>query len=85
MNNQGDVHTINEKTFASTYPLVSLGVYEKTSAVWAEKAGKAGTIKTKEGSTAYEAGDYLVYNGPNRKAGYAIKSDTFYSLYEPCD
>lgn len=88
VNNQGDTYTVDEETFGRTYRLVNRtvqGVYEKISAVWAEKADKAGTIKTKEGSTAYEVGDYLVYNDPHRKDGYAIKGDTFHSLYEPCD
>ena len=39
-------------------------------------------VQTKEGSTAYLAGDYLVFNAPDRKDGYAMKAETFRQLYE---
>jgi hypothetical protein len=85
VNNQGDVYTIDRETFARTYSQLTPGLYEKIAPVWAEKAGKAGSIQTKEGSTAYEAGDYLVFNEPGGKDGYAVKPDTFNSLYEPSE
>ncbi|HZD49085.1 MAG TPA: hypothetical protein VE178_10095 [Silvibacterium sp.] len=50
---------------------------------WAEQAKEKGVIQTKEGSTAYVAGDYLVYNDPTGKDGYAVKSTSFHSMYEP--
>jgi hypothetical protein len=62
--------------------MVSAGVYEKIAPVWAEVASCSGTIPTKEGSTAYEAGDYLVFNDADRKDGYAMKPSTFRDLYE---
>ena len=40
---------------------------------------------TKEGATAYEAGDMLVFNGPARTDGYAMSAKKFESLYEPDD
>jgi len=83
VNNQGDVYTIDAETFQGTYRQVSPGVYEKSARVWAEQADRGGVIQTKEGSTAYEAGDYLVYNDPARKDGYAVKSTAFHSMYEP--
>ena len=82
VNNQGDVYTVDAETFERTYRMVSPGVYEKCTAVWAEEAAKPGAIQTKEGSTEYEAGDYLVFNDPNGKDGYAMKRGTFHSLYE---
>jgi hypothetical protein len=81
VNNQGDVYTVDGETFDRTYGQVSSGVYEKIAPVWAEKADKAGAIQTKEGSTAYNAGDYLVFNDPSGKDGYAIKSKTFHAMY----
>lgn len=83
VNNQGDVYTIDAETFQATYRQVSPGVYEKSAPVWAEQADREGVIQTKEGSTAYEAGDYLVYNDPARKDGYAVKNNAFHSMYEP--
>ncbi len=85
VNNQGDVYTVDGESFARTYRLISPGVYEKNAPVWAEKADNAGTIHTKEGSTAYDAGDYLVFNDPAGKDGYAVKGSTFHSLYEPSE
>ena len=83
VNNQGDVYTVDGETFDRTYRLVSPGVYEKEGTVWAEQAERPGAIQTKEGSTAYQAGDYLVFNEPGGKDGYAMTSETFHSLYEP--
>jgi hypothetical protein len=82
VNNQGDVYTIDAQTFERTYQMVSPGLYEKVASVWAEVAAEPGTIQTKEGSTAYVAGDYLVFNAPDRKDGYAMKAETFRQLYE---
>jgi hypothetical protein len=45
--------------------------------VWAEVAEKAGKVKTQEGTTAYQAGDYLVSNND----GYAMGLE-FESMYE---
>jgi hypothetical protein len=84
VNNQGDVYTVDGETFARTYRMVSPGVYEKDAPVWAERVENAGTIQTQEGSTAYQAGDYLVFNHPAGKDGYAMSRETFDSLYEPC-
>ena len=83
VNNQGDVYTVDGETFDRTYRQVSPGVYEKIAPVWAQKVDKAGAIQTKEGSTAYNAGDYLVYNDPARKDGYAVESKIFHAMYEP--
>ena len=82
VNNQDDVYTVDAETFARTYRMVSPGVYEKSGQVWAEQAREPGTIRTKEGSTAYEAGAYLVYNERHRRDGYAMSKETFESLYE---
>lgn len=83
VDNAGDSYTIDAGSFEETYREVGPGLYEKQSPVWAEEALEPGTIRTREGSTDYEAGDFLVYNDPERKDGYAMKADTFHSLYEP--
>jgi hypothetical protein len=82
VNNQGDVYTIEAETFERTYQIVSPGLYEKIAPVWAEVAAEPGTIETQEGSTAYQAGDYLVFNAPGRKEGYAMEAEKFRQLYE---
>lgn len=83
VNNNGDTYTIDAETFDHTYHEVSPGVYKKDASVWARQASEAGTIQTKEGSTAFETGDYLVFNDPAGGDGYAIKAETFLGLYEP--
>ncbi len=85
LNNQGDIYTVNGETFAATYRNVSPGVYEKDTPVWAKRAEAAGVIRTKEGTTDYKAGDYLVFNDPEGRDGYAMAAETFHSLYERAD
>lgn len=85
VDNQGDVYTIDRDVFARTYREVSPGRYEKHSTVWAERAEESGTIRTKEGSTEYEAGDYLVFNDEEGRDGYAMSAEKFASLYEPVE
>ena len=82
VNNQGEVYTVDADTFDRTYRNVSLGVYEKNAPVWAEQAETPGAIQTQEGSTAYQPGDFLVFNDPDRKDGYAMTREKFHSLYE---
>ena len=80
-----DTYTVDADTFHSTYRLVSSespGRYEKFGSVWAEEASKPGTIQTREGSTAYFKGDYLVFNDAARKDGYAMNPKEFHELYE---
>ena len=85
VNNNGDTYTIAKDTFAQTYDFVSPGVYVKSAPVWAEVAEKAGKLKTKEGETAYEAGDYLVYNNEDGTDAYAMRPASFKSMYELAD
>ena len=82
VSNHGDVYTVDADTFARTYHEVSPGLYEKTAIVWARRANEEGAIQTKEGSTAYKPGDYLVFNDAEGKDGYAMKEETFQKLYE---
>jgi predicted acylesterase/phospholipase RssA len=80
--NGDDVYTVDRDTFAKTYTEVGPGQFRKTALVWAERAEEGGEIVTKEGSTRYRAGDYLVYNQPERKDGYAVTAKKFAQLYE---
>jgi hypothetical protein len=82
VNNNRDVYTVDAATFAQTYCEVSLGIYEKRVNVWARQAEDSGTIKTKEGSTDYQPGDYLVFNDAAGEDGYAVTQERFHELYE---
>jgi hypothetical protein len=85
VDNDGDVYTVAADVFSRTYRKVDggPGAYVKTTPVWAEKADKAGAVKTKEGATNYLAGDYLVSNSSDGTDEYAISAAKFESLYEP--
>ena len=83
--NNGDTYTVDADTFADTYEEVRPGLYSKTATIWARRASEAGSIRTKEGLTNYEAGDYVVYNDPDGRDGYAITKDKFDDLYELLD
>ncbi|MCH9675562.1 MAG: hypothetical protein K0U93_29265 [Gammaproteobacteria bacterium] len=85
VNNDGEVYTVERESFSKTYEMVSPGVYHKSGVVWAEPAQQAGKIATKEGTTTYEAGDYIVFNDADATDGYAVVADRFTASYEPLD
>ena len=85
VSNDGDTYTVDQESFARTYRQTGPGTYVKNTPVWAEVARTSGEIRTKEGATHYDKGDYLVYNDPDGKDGYAMSSDTFTRMYEPSD
>ena len=83
VDNDGDIYTVDARTFARTYKRTGPGTYVKTTPVWAEKAERSGRVKTKEGTTRYNAGDYLVSNNKDGTDAYAIAARKFKSLYTP--
>jgi len=82
VDNNGEKYTVAQETFKRTYRMVSPGVFVKCAPVWAEIADKAGRIKTVEGETAYEIGDYLVYNNEDGTDAYAMSAERFNSMYD---
>jgi hypothetical protein len=85
VDNEGDIYTVDADVFAHTYRQTGPGTYVKTTPVWAEHAPQAGSVKTKEGVTHYEAGDYVVSNNSDGSDAYAMSAATFESLYTPAD
>ena len=83
VDNAGETYTIDAESFARTYREVGRGLYEKSAPVWARRAESDGAIPTKEGASAYAAGDWLVFNEPDGTDGYAMPAERFESLYEP--
>jgi hypothetical protein len=83
VNNNGDTYTVDGESFARTYRLTGPGTYVKSAPVWAEAAPAAGSVRTKEGSTRYEAGDYLVSNEESGSDAYAVSKAEFERMYEP--
>jgi hypothetical protein len=83
VNNDGDIYTVDADTFARTYERVGDGRYVKTAPVWAEVAKDAGRVKTKEGSTEFHVGDYLVFNEEDGGDAYAVGARKFEEMYEP--
>ncbi len=83
VDNGRDVYTVDRESFARTYRRQSFGVYAKVTPVWAEVAATGGQVETKEGVSRYEAGDYIVYNDPDGRDGYALSAEEFERMYEP--
>lgn len=82
VDNGGDVYTVDASVFADTYRDLSPGVYLKSTPIYAEQATRDGTVKTKEGTSAYRAGDYLVSNNPDGTDEYCISAAKFEAMYE---
>ena len=83
VNRQDETYTVAREVFARTYRMISPGLYEKTTSVWARVAESDGAITTKEGETRYAAGDMIVFNDPEGQDGYAMTVESFAELYEP--
>lgn len=83
VDNAGDVYTVDAASFAATYRSLGQGTYIKTTPVWAERASASGQVKTKEGTTAYAAGSWLVSNHEDGSDPYAVSDEKFRQLYEP--
>ncbi|HEY5957868.1 MAG TPA: hypothetical protein VIV60_15000, partial [Polyangiaceae bacterium] len=60
--NGDDTYTVDAEVFARTYALIRGAEYYKSGTVWAEQKTQPGQIQTKEGTTHFAAGDYLVFN-----------------------
>jgi hypothetical protein len=82
VNNDGDVYTVNAEVFARTYQQTGPGTWVKSTPVWAERASQAGSVRTKEGETHYEAGDYLVSNNEDGSDEYAVSAEKFEAFYQ---
>lgn len=85
VDNGSDCYTIDAGSFARSYRQVGPGTFVKVQPVWAQVAESAGRVTTKEGSTAYRAGDYIVSNNDDGSDNYAVDKASFESLYEPMD
>ncbi len=85
VNNSGDIYTVDSEVFAKTYREIRSGTYIKTTPIWAEIATEPGFVKTKEGKSKYEEGDYLVYNNEDGSDAYCMRASKFESMYEPDD
>ena len=81
VDNDGDVYTVDADVFARTYRQTAIGAYVKTTPVWAQRAATAGNVKTKEGATQYQPGDYIVSNSSDGSDEYAMTSEQFEALY----
>lgn len=81
VDNDGDVYSVDADVFSRTYRQTATGAYVKTTPVWAERAMHPGSVKTKEGSTQYASGDYVVSNNRDGSDGYAMTAKKFEDLY----
>jgi hypothetical protein len=79
----GETYTVQRDSFAHTYEKVDIGKYKKTTPIWATVATEAGQVRTKEGLTSYQPGDYLVSNDADGHDQYAVPKQQFDEMYEP--
>src|SRR5215210_2582548 len=82
VDNEGDVYTVDAEVFERTYRRTGTGAYVKSTPVWAVRVSQAGSVKTKEGVTHYEAGDYIVSNNADGSDEYAMSAAKFATLYQ---
>jgi hypothetical protein len=61
---------------------LSPGVYLKVTPIYAVKATGTGHVETKEGLSAYRAGDYIVSNNADGSDAYCISAEKFDAMYE---
>ena len=81
VDNNGDIYSVDREVFEKTYRMVKPGHYVKTTPIWAEVATEAGNVKTKEGESHYEKGDYIVSNNEDGTDAYCISAEKFESMY----
>jgi hypothetical protein len=81
VDNDGEVYTVDARSFARSYRRVGPGRYLKTTPVWARVATANGRIQTREGSTGYQRGDYLVSNLRSGADSYAMPRSRFLAMY----
>lgn len=82
IDNQGEVYTVEARSFARTYKRLRPGVFVKTTPVWAEVAMESGSVRTKEGRSRYRKGDYIVFNDRFARDGYCIGAARFKATYQ---
>jgi len=82
VDNGGDIYSVDAAVFANTYRQTGEATYVKATAIWAEKASQQGSVVTKEGTSHYHSGDYLVYNNADGTDAYCISAAKFESMYE---
>ena len=82
VDNDGDCYTISADSFSKTYEKVAPGQFVKVALIWAHKVSESGRVKTREGYTEYEPGDYIVSNDQEGSDSYAVSKAKFEAMYE---
>ena len=82
VDNDGDTYTVDAEVFARTYRQLDRGAFVKITPVWATAATIRGEVRTKEGTSHYEPGDYLVSNQEDGSDQYCVTRTKFEEMYE---
>lgn len=80
--NGPETYTVDSRVFAKTYRRLRPGIFFKKAPIWAKVATESGVVATKEGSSRYKRGDYLVFNEKGGRDGYCMSAARFKSLYQ---
>lgn len=78
----GECYTVREDSFEKTYSLIMPGMYLKTAPVWAYVVDEIDSVRTNQGATDYEPGDYWVSNDEQGQDAYAVSKENFERMYE---
>ena len=82
VNNGGDTYTVTDDTFTRTYRMERPGLYRKAASVWARVAQEKGWVRSEEGETEYEPGDYIAFHAPDAELGWAVPPVEFLERYD---
>ena len=82
VDNDGEVYTVDAAEFLRTYEKISVGRYLKTAVVWAYQAQSNGFVKTLEGETHYQQGDYVIADDQTGDPTYAVGKEKFEGMYQ---
>ncbi len=82
VDNDGDFYTVDQQVFAQTYRQLTPATYVKAKPIWAKKAKGAGSVKTNEGRSHYQSGDYIVSNHEDGSDAWCIEAEKFHEMYE---
>ncbi len=83
VDNDGDIYTVDRQVFAETYHQTGPATFVKHAPVWARRVSEAGSVKTREGRSHYQAGDYVVSNHENGGDAWCIEARKFEDMYQP--
>ena len=85
VNNGGDIYTIDQETFSRTYRRGRGRPVRERESGLGGASHVGGFDHDQRRIDRHEVGDFLVFNDPDGRDGYAVTAARFHELYEPVD